>query len=117
MSEKKEGKECKEALYQDQNGNPTCLALRSFMDESTEVQHRIEQKVDNMLDKMRSAFPNGDIEGHRRYHELKIEELAERRRLRVAIQEKTISSLLWSGIILIAAAIANYLGFNVGGPK
>ena len=60
------------------------------------------EKIDQMearLRKVEAAFPAGDPEGHRRYHETQIELLEEKRRLRIAIQEKTISALLWSGIV------------------
>lgn len=55
------------------------------------------------------AFPGGDIDGHRRYHELMIERTSEVRRLRVAIQEKTISGLLWALIIGIGLAVWSYV--------
>lgn len=51
------------------------------------------------IKKLTMAFPGGDIEGHRRYHEAQIEKIAEIRRLRIAIQEKTISALVWAGVL------------------
>ena len=54
------------------------------------------------------AFPHSDIEGHRRYHETQIEILEEKRRLRSAIQEKTISGLIWSAIVGISIIVWNY---------
>lgn len=55
------------------------------------------------------AFPGGDHVGHCRYHALMIEQLEERRRLRRAIVEKTISGLVWS--FIVGAAIAVWYGF------
>lgn len=57
----------------------------------------------------RKAFPDGDIEGHRHYHDTMIEILNERRRLRIAIQEKTISGLIWSGVIILVSALWHYV--------
>jgi hypothetical protein len=57
------------------------------------------------LKSLRQAFPGGDVDGHRRAHETMIELLEERRKLRIAIQEKTISGLLWAGIVAGATAI------------
>jgi len=56
-----------------------------------------------------SAFPDGDIEGHRRYHLTQMELLVEKRRLRQAIQEKTISGLVWVGIVGFGVAFLNQL--------
>lgn len=58
-----------------------------------------KEEINSRLKKVEDAFPAGDAEGHRRYHETQIEILGERRRLRIAIQEKTISALIWSGIV------------------
>ena len=51
------------------------------------------------------GFPGKDADSHRRYHETMIEELAERRKLRMAIQEKTISGLVWALVLGLAWAI------------
>ena len=66
------------------------------------------QKHEAAIEKLFRAFPDGDTEGHRRYHELMIENISEKRRLRVAIQEKTISGLIWSGLVGIALIVWNY---------
>lgn len=57
------------------------------------------------IEQLKKAFPECDFEGHRRYHETVIESLAERRRLRVAIQEKTISGLIWAGVLALGTMI------------
>lgn len=49
------------------------------------------------------AFPGGDTEGHRRAHEAMIERTAELRRLRIAIQQKTLEGLVWA--IIVGAGI------------
>jgi hypothetical protein len=51
------------------------------------------------------AFPSADFDGHKRYHETMILKLEETRRLRVAIQEKTISGLVWAGIVGLALMV------------
>lgn len=52
-----------------------------------------------------AAFPGNDAEGHRRFHETQILMLEERRQLRKAIQEKTISGLIWAGLVGSASAV------------
>jgi hemerythrin len=54
---------------------------------------------------LQKAFPAEDAEGHRRYHEAIIEKTAEIRRLRQAIQEKTISGLIWAAIVWFGIAV------------
>lgn len=52
-----------------------------------------------------AAFPANDPEGHRRFHETQILMLEEKRQLKKAIQEKTISGLIWSGLVASGTAI------------
>ena len=64
----------------------------------------IKESVDRMADDIRSlkvsheelnrAFPEGDLEGHRRYHQLIIEEIEWRKRLRQALIEKSLLGLI-----------------------
>lgn len=68
---------------------------------------------DERIADIASAFPNGDTEGHRRYHQTMIEILEERRRLRVAIQEKTISGLVWALMVFIGLAAWHYIKTNL----
>lgn len=68
-----------------------------------------------MDERFADAFPGGDHVGHCRYHELMIEQIEERRRLRQAILEKTISGLIWSAIVGGAAAVWFYLKAQIKG--
>lgn len=61
------------------------------------------------------AFPGGDHVGHCRYHRLMIEHTEEVRRLRQAILEKTISGLIWAGIVIGGAAVWFYLKAQIKG--
>lgn len=60
-----------------------------------------KEDMEARLKRLEQAFPGDDPLGHRRYHDTQIEILDERRRLRIAIQEKTISALIWSAIVSI----------------
>lgn len=68
--------------------------------------HEIKTAVAELAN---TAFPDGDTEGHRRYHELIIQKTEEVRRLRVAIQEKTISALIWSFIVFLATCVGSFI--------
>lgn len=61
------------------------------------------------------AFPGGDHVGHCRYHTLMIEDIEARKRLRQAILEKTLSGLIWSGVVGLAAAAWFYLKAQIKG--
>lgn len=69
---------------------------------------------DERIADIASAFPNVDTEGHRRYHQTMIEILEERRRLRVAILEKTISGLVWAVLVFVGMAAWHYIKTNLG---
>lgn len=62
-----------------------------------------------MADLISGAFPDGDISGHQRYHTLMIERNSEIRRLRIAIQEKTISGLIWALLVFLGLCIWSYV--------
>lgn len=72
------------------------MGLKHTEDKS--IEDRMED-LEMQVQRLSRAYPEGDIEGHRRYHELVIERTGEIRRLRVAIQEKTISALIWAAIV------------------
>lgn len=55
------------------------------------------------------GFIQGDYDGHRRAHEAMMELVLERRKLRMAIQEKTISGLVWAVILGMGYAVWNYV--------
>lgn len=54
---------------------------------------------------LESAFPGGDIEGHRRYHEAVIADVEAKKKLTQAIKEKTISGLVWAFIVWVGIAL------------
>lgn len=72
--------------------------------------------VEKRLDRVEQAFPAQDYDGHRRGHEAWIERTAELRRLRIAIQEKTIAGLFFAAVLWIGMAILHeiqrYIGMN-----
>lgn len=71
-------------------------------------------KVD--METFKQAFSGGDHDGHRRYHDTLQEMLEERRRLRQAIQEKTISGLVWMALIAVGGAIWHQIQQNIIHP-
>jgi hypothetical protein len=91
---------------QSYNGLPMAFILESEMSDRLEA---LERRVTEVEEKFVHAFPAGDHEGHRRYHELMIEDIASRKRLRQAVMEKTIAGLVWGTIAGLAIAAWAYL--------
>lgn len=83
----------------------------------TEVIIEIKESQDKIVETMNKeltaikneAFPNGDLTGHKYYHNIMIERNRELKSLRNAIAEKTISGLAWSGTMFLVYAVIDYL--------
>ena len=67
--------------------------------ENAEASETRMEKAEMSIEKLYKAYPSGDVDGHRRYHELIIENTEEKRRLRLAIKEKTYAGLAWAAIV------------------
>lgn len=67
------------------------------------------------VEKMESAFPSSDYDGHRRAHEAFIERTAEIRRLRIVIAEKTIAGLIWAGMLALGMGFWEILKHRLTG--
>lgn len=61
----------------------------------------LERRMDDVERWQREAVPNGDAVGHCRYHQLMIDDIEAKKRLRAAVMEKTIAGLVWSFIAAI----------------
>lgn len=89
--------------YDDIGDKAVARVLRAHGEQQEELLEAMED-MSTRIERLVAAFPEGDIEGHRRYHQTMIELLQERRRLRIAIQEKTISAIIWAVLVYLALA-------------
>jgi|GEM_PF-4450793 len=83
--------------------------LVNVLEEILEGLDTVNTKADKMeltLKSMNKAFPDGDIEGHRRYHAEIIEVLQERKKFYREITKKTIIGVIW--FLLVWLAMATY---------
>lgn len=93
--------------------------LTGMLDAQQKILERVEvvemraNGHDERLGELANAFPGGDTEGHRRFHQTQIEMLEERRRLRVAIQEKTISGLIWMLLVFTGLSVWSSIKNNI----
>ena len=92
--------------------------LRDGQDAVLEMLQKMQdrhEEFEDKLTKLYGGFPRGDTDGHRRAHELMIEALEEKRRLRIAIQEKTIPGLIWAFVAFLGLCVWNYVQKKLGG--
>lgn len=92
-------------------GDMLVEALKEIKQEQEKILQRCEE-ISNThklheadIVTLKSAFPSMDVDGHRRYHQTLIEMLEEKRKLRQAVQEKTMSGLVWLAIVGAGSAI------------
>lgn len=86
--------------------------LRGILHSQRELLKRmetVESDLKFLTARVSGAFPGADGDAHRRAHEAMIERTAELRRLRVAIQEKTIGGLVWAAMIAVGLAMWKYI--------
>lgn len=69
---------------------------------------RLERWSIDMERRFVEAFPGGDYAAHCTYHELMIEDIRSRKRLRQAVMEKTITGLVWGLLVGVAIACFEY---------
>lgn len=74
----------------------------------------LERRMDGVERWQKDAVPNGDHVGHSRYHTLMIEQFEERRKMRRAIQEKTIAGLVWGFLVFVGLAAWAYIKSQIG---
>ena len=72
------------------------------------IKEHFDERFDNLEALIRSGFPDGDIEGHRRAHEEVIKAAQEWKNLRHAVLEKILTTGIWSAVVLLAAILWNH---------
>ena len=91
------------------------IRLRLDEHDKTEAD-QLNTRFDKLEALLKSGFPGGDPEEHRRYHDEVIDFIRERRELWRAIREKTLTALLWSGLLTLGSAIYHYIKAKLGTP-
>lgn len=89
--------------------DPSVLDVLKQIDAHQRDMTKCLENLTLKLDGLAKAFPDGDVDAHRQYHLIAIEALAEKKKLRLAIQEKTISGLIWAGLVAIGLAVFHEL--------
>lgn len=71
-----------------------------------------DRKVDEAIrriDDLHKAFPGGDWEGHRRYHEVLIDRIERRAKLYDAMLEELTKKGMWALIVFVGGAILYFI--------
>lgn len=76
-------------------------------------QQHMDERFDALEKLIKSGFPDGDPEEHRKVHEGYIKEAKEREEVRMAVKKSLYSSGTWLAILTILAAVASYFGIEV----
>lgn len=76
---------------------------------SCEVCLGLEAKIADLHKKIESGFPDGDLVEHRKVHENYIKHAAERAALWKSVREKTVTGIVWAGLMLIGSALWEFI--------
>ncbi len=79
-------------------------------EEKQELRELITDKFAELNQRIDLLVPDGDAEGHRRYHEALIEAQKRRAKIYDAIIEKTLSALIWAAIVGLAIMAWHFAG-------
>lgn len=91
-------------------GEGLVAVIEGMADDLSKVKGRLDKMDRHIL----NAFPEGDVEGHRLYHQLMIDRTREIRGLKRAIMEKTIVGLVYSVAIFVGWCILEGLKQKIG---
>lgn len=86
--------------------DPSCNEAINEM--RAELHRHIEERAKALEEKIADGFPNGDPRSHRLVHEGYIREAEERAALRKTVVERTVTGVVWAGIVFVAIAVWEY---------
>lgn len=93
-------------LWQQQAQKLGGEALVEVIENMADDIHEIRKSMEDLV---KTAFPNGDVIGHSSYHKAMIDRNEELRRLRRAVEEKTLSGLIWAFLVFLGLCVFNYV--------
>ncbi len=69
---------------------------------------------DKLIESFKEAFPGGDPQGHRSYHDLLIKRAERWEKVQQAIIEKSLTALLWGVFVFIGTAVVEAVRQKTG---
>lgn len=76
-------------------------------------EEKLLSRIEELDKTLKSGFPDGDPDNHRRDHETRIRLENEKAELYKSVREKVIASGVWGMCVLLAMAIWEYIKANV----
>jgi hypothetical protein len=73
----------------------------------------LHEKLDELTKLIKSGYPDGDLDGHRRAHEEWIEHQIERKKLWVSVRTKLAESAAWTIVVAIVGALWYWIKGNI----
>ena len=80
---------------------------------SDRLQQHMDERFDALEKLIKSGFPDGNPEEHRKAHERRIKEAKEKEEVKLAVKKSLYSSGIWLALLTLVAALASYLGIEV----
>lgn len=77
------------------------------------VTDRLVHEAIRRIDELHKAFPDGDCDGHRRYHEAVIRKIEDRAEFWKVLRAELASKGLWAVVLVVAAALWAYFKAKV----
>lgn len=69
----------------------------------------IDERFCVLDEKLKTGFPYGDLIEHRKVHENYIKHAAERAALWKSVRERTVTGIVWAGLMLIGSALWEFI--------
>jgi len=102
----------------------TLTALKAWQEEAREVAdakhaenvarwETLDREIKSVTASMKAAYPDGDADGHRRFHEAMIKKAEERAALFADLRRELAKKGLWAVIALLAVAVWTYFKSKV----
>jgi hypothetical protein len=89
--------------------DPACKFDDSIQEMRDDLHRHIDARTKELEDMIASGFPNGDPRSHRAVHEGYIKQAEDRAALRKTVVERTVTGVVWAGIVFVSLAILEYI--------
>ena len=77
------------------------------------LQQHMDERFDALEKLIKSGFPDGNPEEHRKVHERHIKDAKEKEEVKLAVKKSLYSSGIWLALLTLVAALASYFGIEV----
>lgn len=85
------------------------ITHEDLLEYQQQLKEHFDERVDELIELIKSGFPEGDPAAHRRVHEGYIKEAAARDELKSKIIEKIITGGVWGGLIFVGTLVWEYV--------